>query len=144
MHGAWGHSWGHAWGYAWGRRRRSLEGGEIYLKRRRYFVRKNGKIHLFDNAQEADAFNAAIHHAEVEARTKTSRLARKRVRDAVIAKFTPEIVDIKLTQLLAEKYELPNILQFIDLQDWDKVLQIQALAIEMEEEEDVALLISLP
>jgi hypothetical protein len=143
MHGAFGNAWGYAWGFAWGRRRRSLEGGETYVKRR-YYVRKNGKIHLFNTPDDADAFSNALHKAELDARTKTSRLARKRVREAAISNFKPEVIDLQLTTLLSEKFNIPNLLEFVRLEDWDKVLAIQAMAIEMEEEEDTSLFLALP
>jgi hypothetical protein len=143
MHGAFGNAWGYAWGFAWGRRRRSLEGGETYVKRC-YYVRKNGKIHLFNTPDDADAFSNALHKAELDARTKTSRLARKRVREAAISNFKPEVIDLQLTTLLSEKFNIPNLLEFVRLEDWDKVLAIQAMAIEMEEEEDTSLFLALP
>jgi hypothetical protein len=119
--------------------------GEVILERKkRYYVRKNGKILLFDTAYEADAFIEADAKAEEVAKTKTSRLARKRVRNVVISDFKPEVVDLKLTELLTEKFDIPNLLQFVEMQDWDKVLAIQSLAIEMEEEENEALLFALP
>ena len=121
--------------------------GEVDISlspKRKYYVRKNGKVLLFNSGEEADSFIEQDAKAEKIIKTKTSRLARKRVRDAAVAKFSPEVIDLQLTTLLSEKFDMPNFLEFVRLEKWDKVLAIQSLAIEMEEEEDSALLVALP
>lgn len=118
--------------------------GEVILKKRRYYVRKKGKILLFDTANEADSYIDSEHQAELTARAKTSRRARKRVRDAAVADFAPEVIDLKITEYLADKFGMVKIPDLVEQMDWDRLLYIQSLATELEEEEDASILAALP
>jgi hypothetical protein len=118
--------------------------GEVILKRRRYYVRKNGKVLLFETASEADSYIDSEHNAELAAMAKTSRRARKRVRDAAVANFTPEVLDLEITECLAEKFGMVKIPDLVEQMDWDRLMYIQNLSMELEEEEDSSILAALP
>ncbi len=111
---------------------------------RRWYVKRGKKIHLFNDAQDADDFIEAEEIAEraVQKAQKTSRLARKRVRDKV---FKPKPVQTIETDRLAElvqRYAIPaDIPQLLAQQDLARVMEIMAIAAMLQDEEDLEMLL---
>lgn len=147
MASAWGKSWGAAWGNAWGAivATSGSFSAEIDLKKR-WFVRKKKALHIFNTAQEADAFIEAQEQAEkaVEQAKKTSRLARKRLMARV---FKPESLPVQtvqidaISELIGHFNISENLPNLIAQQDWEKVMEIYELAMQLQDEEDVEMLL---
>ena len=118
--------------------------GEIDLTPRKWYIKRNKKILLFNNAQEADAFieaeeaaDQAIHEAQ-----KTSRRARKRLRDKIITVEPAQTVDVDQLAQAVERFSIPVDLPYLlAQQDFDRIMQIMAMAMEMQDEEDIELLL---
>lgn len=118
--------------------------GEIDLTPRKWYIRRNKKILLFNTAQEADAFLEAEELAEqaVHAAQKTSRRARKRLRDKIITVEPIQTVDVDQLAQAVEHFSIPVDLPYLlAQQDFERVMQILALAADMQDEEDVELLL---
>ena len=116
---------------------------EVILKPRKYYLKRKKQILLFNSAEEADAFIESEAAAEkaIEQAQKTSRRARKRLRDKVIVKPV-ETVDTDYLSGLVERFNIPvNLPSLIAHQDFDRVMQIMRLAAEMQDEEDIELLL---
>jgi hypothetical protein len=111
---------------------------------RRWYVKRGKKIHLFNEAQAADDFIEAEEIAEraVQKAQKTSRLARKRVRDKVLKPVPDQTIEIDyLSQLVAHfsiRVDLPAL---VAQQDMARLAEIYQLAIDMQEEEDIEMLL---
>lgn len=119
---------------------------EVELSKKWYVKRKN-QIHLFNSAEEADAFieSEAVAEEAIKQAQKTSRRARKRLREKVYEAtgVTPvETVQIDWLAQLVARYAIPvNLPEIIAQQDFERVMQIRALALEMQDEEEVELLL---
>lgn len=117
------------------------------LSRRKWYVKRNKQILIFDTAQQADAWADAEQIAEqaIEQAQKTSRRARKRLRERVykVEGVSPiGTVDIDLLGGLVDRYQITaNLPELIAVQDYERVMQIMALALEMQDEEDVEMLL---
>jgi len=122
------------------------ESGGFDFTPRRSFVRRGKKIHLFNSAQEADAWLEAEEAAEqaIKEAQKTSRRARKRLRERVyrVVDVVPvETLELPLIASMVGQYSLPvDLPALIKQEAWDRVLQVHALAMEMQDEEDIELL----
>ena len=109
-----------------------------------WYIKRNKRILLFNTEQEVDAYVEAEKAAAqaIEQAQKTSRRARKRLREKIITVEPAQSVDIDwLTQAIAHfsiPVDLPNL---VAVQDFDRVMQILALAQEMQDEEDIELLL---
>ena len=115
---------------------------EIVLKP--WYVKRKKRIYVFNSAQEADAYLAAEAEAEaaVAKAQKTSRRARKRLRDKLITVEPINTVDIDwLSELIAHFKIQADLAALLAQQDYERVLQILALAMEMQDEEDIELLL---
>ena len=119
-----------------------IESGDIY---RRYYVRRGKKLHIFPNAQSADAFIAAHEKADaaIARAQKTSKQARKRLRDKIISVAPVEkTVQFDYLAELVNRYAIPvNLPELIQAQSWERVLQIMAQALRARDEEDIELLL---
>jgi len=117
---------------------------EITIPRKKWYVKRKKQILVFDTSQDADDYIEAEEIAEkaVQKAQKTSRLARKRVREKVFKPEPVQTIEIDALQTLADKYnigiELPNL---IAQQDYERVMQIMAMAWEMQDDEDVEMLL---
>jgi len=110
----------------------------------RWYIRRGKKLHLFASAQEADDFIEAEQIAEqaVQQARKTSRLARKRIRDKVFKPLPIETIEVDRLAQLVSHFNIPvDFPQLIAEQDWARVMQIMALAREMQDEEDLEMLL---
>ena len=114
--------------------------GEVNLQPK-WYVRRGKKLHIFANAQDADAYleAEAAAQAAVEKAQKTSRLARKRLKQKV---FKPDALPLQtidtdwlasLVQLFAIPVNLPDLLA---KQDYDGFMDIVSLAMERQQDED--------
>ena len=115
---------------------------EIVLKP--WYVKRKKRIYVFNSAQEADAYIAAEAEAEaaVAKAQKTSRRARKRLRDKLITVEPINTVDIDwLSELIAHFKIQADLAALLAQQDYERVLQIMAMASEMLDEEDIELLL---
>lgn len=116
---------------------------EVILNPRKYYLKRKKQILLFNSPEEADAFieSEAVAEKAIEQAQKTSRRARKRLRDKIIT-VTPEVVDTDYLSSLVDRFNIPvNLPSLIAQQDYDRVMQIMQLAMEMQDEEDVELLL---
>jgi hypothetical protein len=119
---------------------------EVELSRK-WYVKRKKQILVFDTAQQADAFIDAEQIAEqaIEQAQRTSRRARKRLRERVFkveGVLPADTVDIDLLGALVDRYQMPvNLPQLIAQQDFERVMQIMALALEMQDEDDVEMLL---
>jgi len=115
---------------------------EIVLKP--WYIRRNKKILLFSTAQEADAYIEAEEVAEqaIQEAQKTSRRARKRLRDKLIAIEPIQTVDVDQLAEAVQRFSIPvDLPKLIAQQDYERVMQILALAADMQDEEDVEMLL---
>lgn len=142
MASAWGNSWGGAWGSAWGATSEASYSQEVELKKH-WYVRRGKKIHLFSNGRDADAFIAAQEQADkaIAQAQKTSRRARKRLREKIVTVDPIQTVDIDLLSKAVEYFHLPALPDLLAQQDFERVMQIMAMAQEMQDEEDIEMLL---
>lgn len=115
---------------------------EIDLSRK-WYVRRGKKIHLFSSGSDADAFIEAQEQADkaIAEAQKTSRRARKRLRDKIVTVDPIQTVDIDLLSKAVEQFNLPALPNLLAKQDFERVMQIMALAQEMQDEEEIELLL---
>lgn len=112
---------------------------EVYLDlsdrpAKRFYVKRKKQILVFASAEEADAFLAAE-----QTERKPSRRARKRV----MAKVTQpqQVVELPKVEQLAERFDLPGLPELLAQQDWARVLEIYAQAMQRLDDEEVELLL---
>lgn len=113
---------------------------------RRYYVRRGKKLHLFASASDADAFieAEAVANAAVEKAQKTSRAARKKIRQREFKLDALPIQTIQIDWLaqLVSHFSMPvDLPSLVAQQDYEKVMQVMAWAAELQDEEDVELLL---
>ena len=115
---------------------------EIDLSRK-WYVRRGKKIHLFSSGSDADAFIEAQEQADkaIAEAQKTSRRARKRLREKIVTVNPIQTVDIDLLSKAVEYFSLPPLPDLLAQQDFERVMQIMAMAQEMQDEEDIELLL---
>ena len=115
---------------------------EIDLSRK-WYVRRGKKIHLFSSGSDADAFIEAQEQADkaIAEAKKTSRRARKRLREKIVTVDPIQTVDIDLLSKAVEYFSLPPLPDLLAQQDFERVMQIMAMAQEMQDEEDIELLL---
>ncbi len=115
---------------------------EVELKR--WYIKRKKRIYVFNSAEEADAYLAAEIEAvkAIEQAQKTSRRARKRLREKLITVEPAETVDIDWLSELVRHFQIQaDLAQLLAQQDYERVLQILAQAREMLEEEDLEILL---
>lgn len=115
---------------------------EIDLSRK-WYVRRGKKIHLFSSGSDADAFIEAQEQADkaIAEAQKTSRRARKRLREKIVTVDPIQTVDIDLLSKAVEYFSLPPLPDLLAQQDFERVMQIMALAQEMQDDEDIEMLL---
>jgi hypothetical protein len=120
---------------------------EVDLTPRRYYVKRGKQILLFNNAQEADQYIEAQELADkaIEDAQKTSRRARKRLRDRVLSVIDVapvESLELTLLSAMVSRYSIPvDLPALIQQEAWDRVMQIHALAMEMQDEDEIEMLL---
>lgn len=118
--------------------------GEIDLTPSKWYVKRNKKILLFNNAQEADAFLEAEQAAEqaIQQAQKTSRRARKRLRDKIITVEPIQTVDVDQLAQAVERFSIPvDLPKLLAQMDYDKVMKTIAIAADLADEEDIEMLL---
>lgn len=113
---------------------------EVSLKK--FYIKRGNKILLFNSAEEADAFAQAeeIANEAIEQAQKTSRRARKRLREKVYP--AAETIDIQSLALQAIRFDIPvDVPQLIREQDLEELVRISLLAQYMQDEEDIEILL---
>lgn len=120
---------------------------ELSFKRpRKWYVKRRKQIHVFDSAEDADAFIQADDAAEkaIQEAQKTSRRARKRARQRVIEARGVEpsqTVSIDLVAQLVSLYQLDfNIPDLIKQQDFETFMHVARMAQAIDDEECLMLL----
>lgn len=115
--------------------------------RRKWYVKRGKQILIFEDAQEADAFIEAEKQADeaIKAAQKTSRRARKRLRERVYTSLDaklPEVVQIDMLGVLVEQYAIPvDLPRLIANQDLEELVRIALLAQDMQDEDDIEMLL---
>jgi len=116
---------------------------EVELKR--WYVKRGKKLHIFANADDADSFIEANEKASIAIAQaqKTSRLARKRLRTRLVSVSLPaQTVDTDHLAQLVNRYAIPvNLPALLQQQDYERVMQIMALALQAQDEEEVEMLL---
>jgi len=116
------------------------------IELRPWYVRRGKKLHIFATAQEADGFIEAEKAAQeaVEQAQRTSRRARKRLRERVFSREALPVQTIEIDRLaevagrFGVKVDMPAL---VETQDWESVMLVQQMALAMQEEEDLELLL---
>ena len=137
---AWGGAWGSAWGNSWGSAVVVPAGYSQEVEIRKYYMRKGKKLLMFDSVTEAEAYTQAETLADeaIAKAHKTSRLARKRLRNRIVAGALPaHTIDTDYLAEMMERFainlDLPALLA---QQDYERIMQIHAMAMAMQDEED--------
>lgn len=144
----WGSSWGGSWGLI-----ASIQAGQFSAeveinvrKPRKHYVKRRGKLFLFNSAEEADDWMEADDQAEeaIKKAQISSRRSKIRVRNKVITVKPIETVDIPGLYSQVKSLGLDfNIPALIKQQEFDKVMQVMALAQQMQDEDDEEILLLL-
>ena len=105
---------------------------------KRYYIKRKGKILLFDNAAQADDYLAT----EQQATVVTSRGAKKRIAAKLVKVAPIETVELEPVTELLSRYmpdvSLPNLLKMRDI---EQVIAMQQQALMMQDDEDIELLL---
>jgi hypothetical protein len=105
---------------------------------RRWYIKRKKQILVFNSAQEADDYIDALEQAEkaIEAAQKTSRRARQRLRNKLVTVKPVETVDIEPLADAVNRFNLPPLPSLIEQQDFERFMQILAIARAIQEDED--------
>jgi hypothetical protein len=112
---------------------------EIDITPQRWYVRRGKRLHIFDRAEDADAFIDAEAQAQkaVEQAQKTSRRARKRVRASIAMPQPVQTVDIDaLSSLLRDLNMRVDLPALVAQQDFDRVMEVMARAVKAQADQD--------
>lgn len=105
---------------------------------KRYYIKRKGKILLFDSAEQADDYLAV----EQQATVVTSRGAKKRIAAKLVKVAPIETIELEPVTELLSRYmpdvSLPNLLKMRDI---EQVLKMQQQALLMQDDEDIELLL---
>lgn len=120
---------------------------EIEMSRGHWYVRRGKRIYLFSSAEDADNWLDADRIAQeaVEAAQRSSRRARKRLKDKVLKTYEApkaEVIDGGLIEAMALRYGLDfDLASLIQQRDIEQIIAMQALAWQMQDDEDIELLL---
>ena len=108
------------------------------IELRPWYVKRGKKIHLFNSAQEADDYIESLEQAEkaIQEAQKTSRRARQRLRRKIVTVEPIQTVDIDLLADAVSRFDLPPLPSLIQQQDFERFMQIFAIAQAIQEDED--------
>lgn len=117
--------------------------GEVNL--RRVYIKRDKRILIFDTLEQADAFVEAEELAQeaIDKAQKTSRRARKRVKTRFVKDVAqPEVIELDLLSRLVKGYAIPvDFPKLIQSQDLQTIAAINLLAMQMQDEEEIELLL---
>jgi hypothetical protein len=109
---------------------------------RPWYVRRGKRLHIFSSANDADAFIDAQEKAEALIKAKTSRRARQKVRQRIVTITPEQTVEITWLAQLVSLYSIPvNLPELLAQQDFERVMQIYAQAMAMQEDDDLVMLL---
>jgi len=112
---------------------------------RKYYMRKGKKLLMFDSVDDANAYTKEEALALDAITKKTSRLARKRLRKHIVSVTMPaQTIDTdwlgEMMQRFSINFDLPALLA---QEEYNRVMEIHALAMKMQDEEDVEMLLMM-
>jgi len=112
---------------------------------RKYYMRKGKKLLMFDSVDDANAYTKEEALALDAIAKKTSRLARKRLRKHIVSVTMPaQTIDTdwlgEMMQRFSINFDLPALLA---QEEYNRVMEIHALAMKMQDEEDVEMLLMM-
>lgn len=118
---------------------------EVDLKKR-WYIRRGKRLHVFDTAKQADDYidSEAIAAQAIEQAQRTSRRARKRLRERIqhAHQIAHQTVEIDwLADLMARYAMQVNLVQLLDLGDFEKVMKLRDMVLAMRDEEDIEFLL---
>lgn len=110
---------------------------------RRWYVQRKKSIYVFDSAQDADNFVAADAAQDaIEQAQKTSRKARPPPLKTANPVQPAESVDIDYIGALVDRYQMAiDLPRLIVNQDYERILEIMAQALQLQDEDDIELLL---
>jgi hypothetical protein len=118
---------------------------EVEISPRRYYVRRRGRLYLFNSAAEADAWIEADEAADraIEQAKQASKAKKKRIAKQAHSTVKPvQVVDIEAMPTLASRFSVSlDLPRLIERGDFDELMRIRELLQVMQDEEDVMLLL---
>lgn len=119
--------------------------GDGSMSRKRYYLRRKGKILLFDTAAQADDYLEAEEEAQKAIAAAKSRGAKKRIAAKILKAVEPvESVEIAPLQELVKAYSMPvNLPKLLTQQDYQQVMDVRAMIQRIQDDEDDELLLLL-
>lgn len=123
----------------------SSNDGDGGMSRKRYYLRRKGKILLFDTVAQADDYLEAEEEAQKAIAAAKSRGAKKRIAAKILKAVEPvESVEIAPLQELVKAYSVPvNLPQLLSQQDYSQVMDVRAMIQRIQDDEDDELLLLL-
>lgn len=116
-----------------------VDGDGSKHKPRKFYLRRKGKILLFDTAEQADAYAEAEEIANAAIDKAKSRGAKKRV-IARVFRDVPEpveVIGISELEKLIENYQLPYDMGALLMRnDYAQIIDIQAIIRRLQDDED--------
>lgn len=116
-----------------------VDGDGSKHKPRKFYLRRKGKILLFDTAEQADAYAEAEEIANAAIEKAKSRGAKKRV-IARVFRDVPEpveVIGISELEKLIENYQLPyDMGALLVRNDYAQIIDIQAIIRRLQDDED--------
>ncbi len=118
---------------------------EIELRSKRYYVRRRGRLYLFNSAAEADAWIEADEAADkaIEQAKQASKAKKKRIAKQAHSTVKPvQVVDIEALPTLASRFSVSlDLPKLIEQGNFDELMRIRELLQVMQDEEDIVLLL---
>lgn len=111
--------------------------------RKRSYIRRKGKILIFDTIAQADAYIEAEEIAIAAIAQAKSRGAKKRIAARVLTPLAPaETVDIAPLEKMVQAYSMPvDINHLLQVNDYNRVIEVMAQVRQLQEAEDEELLL---
>lgn len=123
-----------------------VDGDGSKHKPRKFYLRRKGKILLFDTAEQADAYAEAEEIANAAIEKAKSRGAKKRVIQRVFRDVPEpvEVIGISELEKLIENYQLPYDMGALLMRnDYAQIIDIKAIIQRLQDDEDDELLLLL-
>ncbi len=123
----------------------SVDTGDGSMSRKRYYLRRKGKILLFDTAAQADDYLEAEEEAQKAIATAKSRGAKKRIAAKILKAVEPvESVEIAPLQEMVKAYSVPvDLPTLLKQNDYSQVMKVREMIQRMLDDEDDELLLLL-
>lgn len=121
------------------------DSGDGSMSRKRYYLRRKGKILLFDTAAQADDYLEAEEEAQKAIATAKSRGAKKRIAAKILKAVEPvESVEIAPLQEMVKAYSVPvDLPTLLKQNDYSQVMKVREMIQRMLDDEDDELLLLL-